>query len=480
MNPPHHPNDVVVHMNTGTSTVGISSSSSNSNHNINSHVLTNSYKMSTRTLSSCMHPSIYDSEHESGQVSSPTATLSFLSSSPTDVLLLSSSRAATAAAATTRFQQSPPSSSSLSTSSSNHPSAWPTFPMSQKAQRTQNPIRAILDPILQVSNHSSSNNFENSTKNRLISLALGDPIAATEISLMNASASTDDHDVVASTNDITTSPLLPCPHAIRAVLGTLQSASSTAAASYSPAIGTIEGRRAIAQYHSHSPYYTYDPESDVIVANGCSGALELLLTSLLDQPTHTVLDQHHHSILLVPAPGFPLYRVIAESHGATVLSYPLLPEQQWEVDLVQLQNIMEQHQRQFYDHHTGSMTTTIRGIVINNPSNPTGAVYTTTHLQQIVHLCQQYCIPIIADEIYGDLIFPTRPLPTNPMYLDKSSDPHSPKFVSVAQIAAQMGRIVPVITASGIGKQFLLPGWRIGWICFQDKYVLSYCSFAQK
>ena len=91
MNPPHHPNDVVVHVNTGTSTVGISScssSSSNSNQNINSHVLTNSYKMSTRTLSSCMHPSIYDSEHESEQVSSPTATLSFLSSSPTDVLLL--------------------------------------------------------------------------------------------------------------------------------------------------------------------------------------------------------------------------------------------------------------------------------------------------------------------------------------------------------------------------------------------------------
>ena len=88
--PPLRPNDVVVHANTGTSTVGISScsSSSSSNHNINSHVLTNSYKMSTRTLSSCMHPSIYDSEHESGQVSSPTATLSFLSSSPTDVLLL--------------------------------------------------------------------------------------------------------------------------------------------------------------------------------------------------------------------------------------------------------------------------------------------------------------------------------------------------------------------------------------------------------
>jgi aspartate/methionine/tyrosine aminotransferase len=305
---------------------------------------------------------------------------------------------------------------------------WPIFPMSKKAQRTQNPIRAILDPIMM---HSSTNDTTATTAHAKtqISLALGDPIVAA---------------------GTTSASLRPCPHAIRAVQAVLEQSDTTttiAAASYTNAIGTVEGRRAIAKYHSH-PYYTYQPDQDIIVANGCSGALEIALTSLLDHHQH----DEEPSILLVPSPGFPLYRVIAESHGATVLSYPLLPHQQWEIDLNQLKNILTQHQQR---RPGGAKSKgTIRGIVVNNPSNPTGAVYSTHHLEEIIGMCQEYYVPIIADEIYGDLIFPSHLT-----------------FVSLAQLAAQMGRIVPIITASGIGKQFLLPGWRVGWICFQDKYV---------
>jgi tyrosine aminotransferase len=85
-------------------------------------------------------------------------------------------------------------------------------------------------------------------------------------------------------------------------------------------------------------------------------------------------------------------------------------------------------------------------------------VYSAEHLQEIVQVCEKHHLPIVADEVYGDLVL---------------DDFNGQAFVPVATVAARLGRQVPIITASGIGKQFLLPGWRVGWICFQDKYVPS-------
>jgi tyrosine aminotransferase len=251
-------------------------------------------------------------------------------------------------------------------------------------------------------------------------------------------------DPVAAASTSVASCLQPCPLAIRAVIDVL-STDPMKSASYTNALGTLEGRQAIAHYHSHS-YYTYDPQEDIVIANGCSGALELILSALLD-PSDTETP-----VLLIPEPGFPLYRVIAEACGATVVAYPLCPEEKWQVDIPQLHSVIQRLQKQ---KSRGTKRLVIRGMVVNNPSNPTGAVYSASHLRRIAHLCSEYHIPIIADEIYGDLVF----------------DPHT--FVPMAEIVAEMGRTVPVVTAGGIGKQYLLPGWRIGWLCIQDKYVSS-------
>jgi tyrosine aminotransferase len=180
----------------------------------------------------------------------------------------------------------------------------------------------------------------------------------------------------------------------------------------------------------------------VVVASGCSGALELALTALLDDT----------SILLVPQPGFPLYQVICESHGARTLEYRLDPNERWQVDLDHLERLLSEHTPLTSSSSpTGTKTTTaIRGVVINNPSNPTGAVYSRAHLQDVVRLCQRYRVPIVSDEVYGNLTY------------------FGHEFVSVAQVACEMGNQVPVIIASGMGKQFLLPGWRVGWVVFCD------------
>ena len=212
----------------------------------------------------------------------------------------------------------------------------------------------------------------------------------------------------------------PCPALSTAI-------SPTSGTSYVNALGTDKARQAIAQYHSRNDLVQYSPDQ-VIVASGCSGTLDLVLTALLDPGT----------ILLVPQPGFPLYEVIAKAHGATVVHYRLRPDHNWHVDLQHVCELV-----QYY----GSM---IRGVVVNNPSNPTGAVYSQDHLREIVQVCDQCHLPIVADEIYGELVF------------------GSHHFYPLAEIAASLGDHVPVITCSGLAKQFLLPGWRIGWAIFRD------------
>jgi len=252
--------------------------------------------------------------------------------------------------------------------------------------------------------------------------------------------------------------IFPCSAAIQAVQNALQSPHH--AAGYVPACGTEAAQQSIAHFHSLTrPFPDYNDStaptpaspppvpllpiqsSNVIVANGCSGALEIALTALLDP----------HSIVLVPQPGFPLYQVIVESHGASIVPYRLVPQHDtWECDVSHMRQLLQQY------------GTRVRAVVVNNPSNPTGAVFSHQHLQDVVQICNDFAVPIVADEVYGDLTY----------------RPHQP-FYPVAQVAYEMGNHVPVITASGLAKQFLLPGWRVGWIVFHDKYVcrLFVCLF---
>lgn len=136
----------------------------------------------------------------------------------------------------------------------------------------------------------------------------------------------------------------------------------------------------------------------------------------------------------MPRPGFPLYQVIAESYGASVVHYDLLPESGWECDLDHMESIIvgEENRKR---SSSGGGGRAVRGILVNNPFNPTGAVYSEEHLARIVRLAERHRVPILADEIYGDMTF------------------GSGVFRPMANIATRLGRTVPVITASGLGKQ---------------------------
>ena len=77
--------------------------------------------------------------------------------------------------------------------------------------------------------------------------------------------------------------------------------------------------------------------------------------------------------------------------GIETKEYNLLPEQDWEVDL--------RHMESLIDEKTAA-------IIVNNPSNPCGSVFSIEHLKQILDIAERNKVPIIADEIYDNFVFP--------------------------------------------------------------------------
>jgi len=189
---------------------------------------------------------------------------------------------------------------------------------------------------------------------------------------------------------------------------------------YAHSTGYLETRSAIAQKYStpSSPLI----ETDVVCTSGCSGALEMAIG---------VLGNEGQEILL-PAPGFSIYQTICEYKGIIPVYYNLLPDKQWEADCENLDSLV---------------TEKTVAILINNPSNPCGSVYSKEHLKKILQVAERHHLPIIADEIYAGMVF----------------EKH--EFHSIASLTST----VPVLSVGGISKLFIVPGWRLGWVLIHDR-----------
>lgn len=251
---------------------------------------------------------------------------------------------------------------------------------SLKTSRTFNPIRAIVDSLKPPQDHPKT----------LLNLALGDPTAH---------------------------GLSPPSVLIEAVKECLE---SNGANGYLPSTGSVAARRAVAQFSS-LPGYSVS-EDDVIIASGCSGALELVISALIDPGDN----------LLVPRPGFPLYQVLTDSIGGYCRFYALLPESDWECDILAMESLIDSR---------------TKAILINNPSNPCGSNFTKTHLSALCALAHKHNLPIIADEIYSGLVYEGEFFPAH----------------TCCESAP-----VPVISVGGLAKEFCVPGWRVGWVVLHD------------
>ncbi|GFW60938.1 tyrosine aminotransferase [Trichonephila clavipes] len=249
------------------------------------------------------------------------------------------------------------------------------------AKETINPIRVVIEDMKLTPNPDK----------KMISLSIGDPTVSGH--------------------------LKPCDEILNSVEKTLKSYKFNG---YAASTGHLEGREAVAKYATR-PGAPIEAK-DVVLTSGCSHAIELAI-SVLANPGQTIL---------VPRPGFPIYKTLAESMGINIKYYSLLPEKSWEVDLADL------------EHKISDNTA---AIVVNNPSNPCGSVYTRRHLQSILEVAARNYVPIIADEIYEHFVFPGE------------------EFYPIASLSLS----VPILTCSGLTKRFLVPGWRMGWILIHDR-----------
>ncbi|KAI3875334.1 hypothetical protein MKX03_035778 [Papaver bracteatum] len=189
---------------------------------------------------------------------------------------------------------------------------------------------------------------------------------------------------------------------------------------YSPSVGILPARRSIADYLSRDIPYKLSPE-DVFLTAGCTHAIEIAM----------MVFARPGANILLPRPGFPYYEACASFRKLEYRHFDLLPEKGWEVDLESVEAVADEN--------------TV-GIVIINPGNPCGSVYTYEHLKKVAATAKKLGILVIADEVYGHLTF--------------ASNPFVPMGV--------FGSIVPVLTLGSISKRWIVPGWRLGWLVTSD------------
>ncbi|XP_015179297.1 PREDICTED: tyrosine aminotransferase isoform X2 [Polistes dominula] len=134
-----------------------------------------------------------------------------------------------------------------------------------------------------------------------------------------------------------------------------------------------------------------------------------------------------------PSTGYEKAReAVAEYSSTDFVKVEAKPERNWEIDLYDLETKIDE---------------STAAIVINNPSNPCGSVFSRNHILDILNIATRYYLPIIADEIYEHMVFPGQ------------------TFHSLTSLPSE----VPILLCSGLGKRFLVPGWRMGWIIIHDK-----------
>lgn len=252
---------------------------------------------------------------------------------------------------------------------------------SREARETHNPIRVVVERIKVKPNPSLE----------LIRLSIGDPTLFGN--------------------------LPPSDTVVESVVRELTSGQHH---SMESVCGSLPSREAVAEKYS-TPSNPVIPE-DVVLASGCSGALELVIRSLAGPGDN----------ILLPRPGFCLYRCLAEPLGVDCRDYDLLPQEQWEVDLKDLESKIDSRTKL---------------IIITDPSNPCGSVFSEQHLRDLMTLAAQYQVVVVTDEVYENMTF------------------NNIKFQRVTDVNED----VPVITCGGIPKRYVVPGWRCGWVVVFDR-----------
>lgn len=201
--------------------------------------------------------------------------------------------------------------------------------------------------------------------------------------------------------------------------------------SYSRHDGTASLRRALAEKYNRRAGLDVDPESNVVVTSGATGALYCSCLALLEPGDEVILFEPYYSY-----------------HESTLLATEAVPvfistkAPDWSFSLEDLENAVSEK---------------TKAIIVNTPSNPSGKVWTRSELEMIADFCTRHDLFVFTDEIYEHFVFDDL------------------EHISVASLPGMWQR---TITMSGLSKTFSITGWRIGYAVCDAKWAKAIGNFS--
>ena len=185
---------------------------------------------------------------------------------------------------------------------------------------------------------------------------------------------------------------------------------------YSDSKGIYSARTAVSQYYESRGIRDIGVD-DVFIGNGVSEMITMVLQALVDDGDE----------ILVPSPDYPLWTGATTLAGGRAVHYRCVEEEGWEPDL---------------EHIESLVTERTKGIVLINPNNPTGAVYSRAVLQGIVDVARRHHLVLMADEIYEKITY------------------DGARHINAAGLSDD----VLTLTFSGLPPADRVAGFRSGWV----------------
>lgn len=191
--------------------------------------------------------------------------------------------------------------------------------------------------------------------------------------------------------------------------------------------GLLELRKIIAENLERDTSVSFDPESEIVVTSGGAEAINNAIISVVDKDDEVIIF----------TPAFVSYKNLVRLCGGKVIDIPLKKEDNFQINIQELEKRISQKTKL---------------IIINNPCNPTGAVYSKQVLSKLSLIAAKNNILVLSDEMYSRLTY------------------EGAKFYSIASFPGMKERSIII---NGFSKTYAMTGWRLGYLAADKRLVNS-------
>jgi alanine-synthesizing transaminase len=186
---------------------------------------------------------------------------------------------------------------------------------------------------------------------------------------------------------------------------------------YTDSRGILSARRAVVTRYETEPGFPEIDVDDVYLGNGVSELITMVMQALLDEGDE----------VLIPSPDYPLWTAMTSLSDGVPVHYRCDESNGWEPDLEHIRSLV------------GPRT---KAIVVINPNNPTGAVYSREVLEGIAAIAREHSLLVLSDEIYDRILF------------------DGAQHIPMATVAPDL----LCLTFNGLSKTYRVAGYRSGWL----------------